>query len=570
MKVIRVLTAVVTSAIFSTLLAAAPSQAAPSACYPDTATRTWKQWVSSPSYGIFPVSSNAAAWQMLHVGGLPAHNDLTKKYGSATRSWGLAPSGYSTERDSRYTMNRWDPKGYVDFLYDLQQEKLISPALTDEVLGYAEKAPQKGSVGYANALVAKIPGGPYPQKHGWIPATGQYGRQTDGTHNGSAIFTAGDGRIYALAIGIRDNNSYTAINYMANASRAIYDKVSSGASLTSIQSTVTAEGRGSRSSIDDIVIGLKMMDTGQKAAYDGLRSGDGPLHRASVDKWMWVVGSLQLHDGRGCGPLTDADDGSPDDTDEFIFYRGDGETVSGSTTKSQFTSYDLASAGTLRERLHLGQYSADWTQIVPGSFSRDGKDEVLFYAKASGRYEVYRLNSDGTLGARMQQGTYSARWDQIVHMDVNGDGRDERMFYSASTGQYLVYRVNDDGRLDGRLASGRYSKNWTSIEAGNVDTSDSADELFFYRSSDGLYRYYNLAGDGSIRGRFRAGNYSPGWSEIAMVDYSSSLPGTELFLYRSSDGRAAYYDLNNVGRATNPTSARYSTRWSQIVAADFR
>ncbi len=99
------------------------------------------------------------------------------------------------------------------------------------------------------------------------------------------------------------------------------------------------------------------------------------------------------------------------------------------------------------------------------------------------------------------------------------------MFYEAASGDYLVYRVNDEGRLAGRLSSGRYSKNWTTIEAGNIDTRDAADEVFFYRSADGLYPYYNLANSGSIRARFRAGNYSTGWSEVAMVDYSLSLLG---------------------------------------------
>lgn len=319
-----------TSAIVSALLLTTPAEAAPRACYPDTATKTWKQWASSSSYGVFPVSSNPAAWQMLNVGGLAAHNDRTKKYGTTTKAWGEGPAGFSTERDSRYTVNRWDPMKYVDFLYDLQQEKLVSPALTSEVLGYAKKAPQAGKVTDANALVAKVPGGPYPQKHGWIPATGQYGRQTDGTHNGTAIFTAKDGRVYALAIGIRDNNSTTAINYMAATSRDIYTKVSSGASLASIQRTITEEGRGSRSSIDDIVIGLRLMGTGEKATYDGLRSGDGPLHRASVVKWMWVVGALQQHNGRGCGPTA-------------------------FTANSQVMRYGLAAGGGLGQPLSTGQ-----------------------------------------------------------------------------------------------------------------------------------------------------------------------------------------------------------------------
>ncbi len=117
---------------------------------------------------------------MLHVGGLPAHNDLSAKYVTATRSWSgstAATSGANAESDSRYTVNYWDPVGYVDFLYDLQRDRLLSPALTDEVLSYAKLSPQSGTVEYANALVAKIPGGPYPQKHGWIPRRGPMGRK---------------------------------------------------------------------------------------------------------------------------------------------------------------------------------------------------------------------------------------------------------------------------------------------------------------------------------------------------------------------------------------------------------
>ncbi len=170
----------------------------------------------------------------------------------------------------------------------------------------------------------------------------------------------------------------------------------------------------------------------------------------------------------------------------------------------------------------------------------------------------------------MQKGTYSKRWDQIVAMDVDGDDRDERMFYEAATGDYLVYRVNHEGRLlvvspvVAIRRTGPVSRPATSIYATRPTRPPSTGALMVSTATT------TSPNSGSIRARFRAGNYSTGWSEVAMVDYSLSLPGTELLLYRSRDGRAVYYDLSSAGRASNPTSAGYSTRWSQIVAADFR
>lgn len=77
--------------------------------------------------------------------------------------------------------------------------------------------------------------------------------------------------------------------------------------------------------------------------------------------------------------MTNIDDGSPDDTYELIFYRGDGETVNGSTAKPQFMNNDLASAGKRSgapaRRAVLVRLDSD----RPGQFQRgpQGRNVVL-------------------------------------------------------------------------------------------------------------------------------------------------------------------------------------------------
>ena len=54
---------------------------------------------------------------------------------------------------------------------------------------------------------------------------------------------------------------------------------------------------------------------------------------------------------------------------------------------------------------------------------------------------------------------------------------------------------------------------------------DDADEMFFYRDDDGLFRYYDVRPDGTLGSRLSGGSgYTPGWSSITAVDLDGPSP----------------------------------------------
>jgi hypothetical protein len=64
---------------------------------------------------------------------------------------------------------------------------------------------------------------------------------------------------------------------------------------------------------------------------------------------------------------------------------------------------------------------------------------------------------------------YSKGWDSITKVDVDGDGKDEFFFYRSSDGVFKYYRMNPNGNVAVLLSSGVYSKGWSSITAINFD-----------------------------------------------------------------------------------------------------
>jgi hypothetical protein len=94
--------------------------------------------------------------------------------------------------------------------------------------------------------------------------------------------------------------------------------------------------------------------------------------------------------------------------------------------------------------------------------------------------------------------------------------------------------------------------------------------LFCYRSSDGAYRYYNVKPNGQLGSPILGGlGYSTGWSSITAVDLNGDGPD-EMFFYRSGDGAFRYYDIagnGKLGAKLNGDSG-YSTGWSSITALD--
>ncbi len=144
---------------------------------------------------------------------------------------------------------------------------------------------------------------------------------------------------------------------------------------------------------------------------------------------------------------------------------------------------------------------------------------------------------------------------------------DEFFFYRSSDGVFKYYNLNVDASLGAPIKEGVYSLGWDSITAVDL-TADGQDEFFFYRSSDGVFKYYDVNSDGSLGAPIKEGVYSLGWDSITKVDLDGDSQD-EFFFYRSSDGVFKYYDVNSDGSLGAPIKEGvYSLGWDSITAVD--
>ena len=249
-------------------------------------------------------------------------------------------------------------------------------------------------------------------------------------------------------------------------------------------------------------------------------------------------------------------------SDEMFFY---------DASDGDFGYYRTQPDGNLGPEILGGSgYSLGWDSISAVDLDGDGQDEIFFYRSADGVFRYYDINVDATLGAPILTGSgYSLGWDSISAVDLDGDGQDEMFFYRSSDGAYRYYNIGSNGAIGAPIKAGTgYSLGWDSISAVDLD-GDGQDEMFFYRSADGAFRYYDIAANGSL-GQLIAGGtgYSFGWSSITAVDLDGD-GQDEMFFYRD-DGTFRYYDISpdaTLGAALS-TGNDYSTEWSTIVSLD--
>jgi Leucine-rich repeat (LRR) protein len=252
-----------------------------------------------------------------------------------------------------------------------------------------------------------------------------------------------------------------------------------------------------------------------------------------------------------------------DPNDELFFYR---------SSDGAFRYYNIQPNASLGSPILGGTgYSLGWTAITAVDMDGDGQDEVFFYRSTDGAYRYYDIRSNGTLGTQIQGGTgYSLGWDSISAVDLDGDGQDEFFFYRSSDGAYRYYNLQANGSLGNLIRGGTgYSLGWDSISAVDLD-GDGQDEMFFYRSGDGAYRYYNIQANANLGNLIRGGlGYSLGWDSISAVDLDGD-DQDEMFFYRSGDGAFRYYNIQanaNLGTLIQGGTG-YSLGWDSITAID--
>ena len=251
-----------------------------------------------------------------------------------------------------------------------------------------------------------------------------------------------------------------------------------------------------------------------------------------------------------------------DPDDEILFYRA---------TDGAYRYYDMKPSGVVGTVLQSGTgYSLGWTSITAVDLDGGGQDEMFFYRATDGAFRYYEMKTSGAVGTALQSGTgYSLGWTSIAAVDLDGDGRDEMFFYRATDGAFRYYDMRASGSLGNALQSGvGYSLGWTSITAVDLD-GDGRDEMFFYRAIDGAYRYYDMRSNGTLGNLIAGGTgYSLDWDVISAIDLDGDRQD-ELLFYNQS-GRYAYYPVSSQGALGSPLTQGddYSQGWSVIRAVN--
>jgi len=247
--------------------------------------------------------------------------------------------------------------------------------------------------------------------------------------------------------------------------------------------------------------------------------------------------------------------------DEMLFYRSDG----------LYQYFDVQADGDLGSTILEGNnYSSSWTSISDLDLDGDGAGEMLFYRATTGTFKYYAMKSNGSLEKLILSGSgYSTGWSSITAVDLDGDRRDEIFFYRMSDGAYRYYDIRPDGTLSELLSGGGgYSKGWTSVTAIDLD-GDDKDEMLFYRATDGTYKYYTMRSNGSLDDLILGGTaYSTGWSAITAVDLDGD-GQDEIFFYRTS-GSFRYYNISASAGLGSPiaSGSGYTQGLSVVTAID--
>jgi len=149
-------------------------------------------------------------------------------------------------------------------------------------------------------------------------------------------------------------------------------------------------------------------------------------------------------------------------------------------------------------------------------------------------------------------------------------GADELIFYRNSDGRRIFNEINVDGGQN-QLADGSWSTFWDSIVPIELD-GDAKSELLFYNIDDpdrmNSAKVYNIVGN-TLEGPIATHNWVNGWSHIVPLQLDSD-SREELLLYSANSGKYHFLDLNSDGSIKKTIrSGTWSTGWETIKALEF-
>jgi cold shock CspA family protein len=170
-------------------------------------------------------------------------------------------------------------------------------------------------------------------------------------------------------------------------------------------------------------------------------------------------------------------------------------SMGSSTASSVFTTYF--------DPIIAADLDANPDTMQVGDFNGDGRSDVLFHWKSTGRNFLYFSNGNGTFTTYLNPipvGQIDEYPDNLRVGDTNGDGRSDIYFHWKATGSNLLYFSNGNGtftRYVDPVSRADADANPDNVQFGDFNGDGRSDLIFHWKSLGRNYLYFSN-GDGSF------------------------------------------------------------------------
>lgn len=190
---------------------------------------------------------------------------------------------------------------------------------------------------------------------------------------------------------------------------------------------------------------------------------------------------------------------------------------------------------------------------------------LVLYASPTGEFRVMQRDSAGEWIV-VQEMFGSSGWSHVVAGDYDGDGDTDLLFYRSRDGLMRFYSIRPSGGFEAMTPAMYGTHGWTDIVAGDYN-GDGTDDVYWYRARDGLMRFYTITATGRFAPLTDAMNGTRDWSSIVEGRYDGANSG--LLFYRD-DGIARFYVVDpDRGFAAISSVLNVASAYRQVVAGDY-
>ncbi|MFQ5967795.1 MAG: FG-GAP-like repeat-containing protein [Acidimicrobiia bacterium] len=162
--------------------------------------------------------------------------------------------------------------------------------------------------------------------------------------------------------------------------------------------------------------------------------------------------------------------------------------------------------------------TGSWQSV--GDFDGDGRDDVVGYEPANGRWSVKRSTGDAFVHDTWATFGVRSGWGRHVVGDFSGDGPDDVASFHPSNGTWWVNRSADDRFVTELWADFSTAGGWEARMVGDFN-GDGRDDLAQFHPSNGTWWISRSTGSGFITSLWADFSTPSGWVARMVGDFNA-------------------------------------------------